>query len=167
MAGKALKRKMFAELDRLGAETDKTPAEYVYDFIASGKTMMDLANVLGCSRSYASRHLNADPEIAKALDAARRESAEALADETLQITDELARRLDEGEEIRPERIAALKEQNNIRKWLSAVNNPDRFAPKDKAIQINIGDLHLDAMRKVKKMVDITPEAPRTPEIDDE
>lgn len=149
MAGKVLKRKMFAELDRLGNMVGKTPAEFVYDYIASGKTMTDLAEDLGCSRSYASRHLNADPEISKALDAARRDGAEAMADRMLQMTDDLARRLDEGEEIRPERVAVMKEQNAMRKWLAAANNPDRFAPKDKAVQINIGDLHLDALRKMK------------------
>ena len=156
MAGKALKRKMFAELERVSAGAGKTPSEFVYDYIASGKTMTDLAEFLGCSRSYASRHLNADPEIAKALDRARRDSADAMAEDTLKITDALAARIDAGEEVPQERITVLREQNNMRKWLAAANNPDRFAAKDRGVQINIGDLHLDAMRKMKTINSSTP-----------
>ena len=46
-------------------------------------------------------------------------------------------------------VAAAKQRIDTRKWFSAINHPDRFAPKDKAITINIGDLHLDALRKVR------------------
>lgn len=161
MAGRALKRKMLAKLADDAKVAGVTSPEFVYDYIAGGKTMAELAEHLGCSRSYASRHLNADPEIRKALDAARRESAEAMADNMMNLTDEIAARIDAGEDIPPERIAVLKEQNSVKKWLASMNNPDRFAAKDKAIQINIGDLHLDALRKARSqakvdVIDVTP-----------
>lgn len=63
---------------------------FVRDFLANGGTMTELAAELGLSRSYVSRHLNADPTYAEALLAGKREGAEAFADETLEIADALS-----------------------------------------------------------------------------
>jgi hypothetical protein len=50
-------------------------------------------------------------------------------------------------------VAAGREQIKVRQWLAGVYNPDKFAPKNNNVTINIGDMHLDALRKVR---DVTP-----------
>lgn len=156
MAGKPLKKKMMSTLTDLATAEGLTPAEYIHDFIAGGKTMTDLAEHLGVSRAYASRNLNAFPEIRAALSGARLEGADALAEQSLRITDELAAKMDRGEDVKNERIGILREQNSQRKWLAAVGNPERYGRNDNQVTINIGDLHLDALRK-SRVIDITPE----------
>ena len=41
--------------------------------------------------------------------------------------------------------------------MAALNNHDKYAPKEKGITINVGNLHLDALKKVsREMLDVTP-----------
>ncbi len=144
MAGKALRKRLFAEIETRGG------AEYLQEYIAEGGTVLDLAEELGCSRTYLSRHLNANPDYKAALDEARRENADKLADEALSIADELA----DAEGITKEQIAVAKERIDVRKWLATVNHPDRYQQNKNGptVVLNINALHLDALRKVSKGV---------------
>lgn len=146
MAGKALRKRVFAEIETRGG------AEYLQDYIAEGGTVLDLANELGCSRTYLSRHLNAQPEYKAALDDARRESADKLADEALGIADALA----DDPEVTREQIAVAKERIDVRKWLATVNHPDRYQQNKNGptVVLNINQLHLDALRKTRAGVTI-------------
>jgi hypothetical protein len=146
MAGKALRKRVFAEIETRGG------AEYLQDYIAEGGTVLDLATELGCSRTYLSRHLNAHPEYKTALDDARRESADKLADEALQIADSLA----DDVEVTREQIAVAKERIDVRKWLATVNHPDRYQQNRNGptVVLNINQLHLDALRKTHAGVTI-------------
>lgn len=139
MAGKALRKQLFAEIERRGG------AEWLADFIAGGGTVLDLATEMGCSRTYLSRHLNAHEEYANALRQGRREQADALADEALQIADGMA----DDPNITRERVAVAKERIDVRKWLAAVNDPDKYRQNNSApsVTININQLHLDALKK--------------------
>jgi AraC-like DNA-binding protein len=132
-------------------------ADFVYDYVASGKTLVDLADEVGYSRSHISRHLNNIPEIKEALEKARLEAADALAEQTIKLADDLAARLDRGEDVKNERISVLREQTSSRKWWAATANPGRYGKPDTSITINLGDLHLDALRKTRSnVIDITP-----------
>jgi len=144
MAGKALRKRLFAEIETRGG------AEYLQEYIAEGGTVLDLAEELGCSRTYLSRHLNAHPDYKAALDEARRENADKLADEALSIADALA----DAEGITKEQIAVAKERIDVRKWLATVNHPDRYQQNKNGptVVLNINALHLDALRKVSKGV---------------
>lgn len=146
MAGKALRKRVFAEIETRGG------AEYLQDYIAEGGTVLDLANELGCSRTYLSRHLNAHSEYKAALDDARRESADKLADEALGIADALA----DDPEVTREQIAVAKERIDVRKWLATVNHPDRYQQNKSGptVVLNINQLHLDALRKTRAGVTI-------------
>lgn len=139
MAGRALKRRLLAEIQERGGP------EYVRDYIAAGGTILDLANELGCSRTYLSRHLNAHEDYRPMIEEARREQADTLAEEALQIADALA----DTDEISRERIAVAKERIDVRKWLATVNNPDRYQVNKNTptITLNINQLHLDALKK--------------------
>lgn len=142
MAGKALRKRVFADIETRGG------AEYLQEYIAEGGTVLDLADELGCSRTYLSRHLNAHPEYKSALDEARRENADKLADEALHIADALA----EADGVTREQIAVAKERIDVRKWLATVNHPDRYQQNKNGptVVLNINALHLDALRKVSK-----------------
>lgn len=151
MAGRPMKKKLFEVLADLGGP------EFVYSHIANGKSIASLAADIGMDRAYVSRQINGHPEYRKLLDEARRESAEVMAEDTLIIADALAQKAD----LTSQDVAAAKQRIDTRKWFSAINHPDRFAPKDKAITISIGDMHLDALRKVRvgsidvKAIDVT------------
>lgn len=142
MAGKALRKRLFAEIETRGG------AEYLQEYIAEGGTVLDLANELGCSRTYLSRHLNANPDYKAALDEARRENADKLADEALDIADALA----DADGVTKEQIAVAKERIDVRKWLATVNHPDRYQQNKNGptVVLNINALHLDALRKVSR-----------------
>ena len=138
MAGKALKKRLLAEIEERGGP------EYVREYIATGGTILDLANELGCSRTYLSRHLNAQEAYRPMIDEARREHADTLAEEALQIADGLA----DGTVTR-EDIAVAKERIDVRKWLATVNHPDRYQQNKNGptVVLNINQLHLDALKK--------------------
>lgn len=140
MAGKALRRRLLAEIESRGGP------DYVREYIAGGGTILDLANELGCSRTYLSRHLNGHDAYRPVIEEARREQADALAEEALQIADGLA----DADAVTREQIAVAKERIDVRKWLASVNHPDRYRQdrgQGPAIQININELHLEALKK--------------------
>lgn len=139
MAGKPLKRALLAQIAERGGP------QYIGEYIADGGTILDLANDLGCSRTYLSRHLYNHPDYRPVIDAARRDHADKLADEALEIADNLA----DLEAPTREDVAIAKERIDVRKWLSAVNNPDRYQQNKNGpvVTVNIGQLHLDALRK--------------------
>lgn len=139
MAGRALKKRLLAEIEQRGGP------EYVGEYIAEGGTIKDLAEDLGCSRTYLSRHLYAHPDYRPVIDEARRQHADTLADEALEIADGLAD-LDAPSR---ETIAIAKERIDIRKWLATVNHPDRYQQNKNGptITLNINQLHLDALKK--------------------
>jgi hypothetical protein len=157
MAGRPQRREMLKKIEDAAEAAKMSMAEFVYDYVASGKTLVDLADEVGYSRSHISRHLNSIPEIKEALEKARLEAADALAEQTIKLADDLAARLDRGEEVKNERIAVLREQTSSRKWWAATANPGRYGKPDTSITINLGDLHLDALRKTRSnVIDVTP-----------
>ena len=146
MAGKALLKQILLELDRRASvEGHGSGPDYVREWVAGGGTVLTLAEDLGCSRTYLSRHLNAKPEYREALQEARREVADALAEEALQIADGMA----SVDGITREQVAVAKERIDVRKWLAAVNNPDRFQINKQGPQVvlNVNNLHLEALKR--------------------
>jgi AraC-like DNA-binding protein len=139
MAGKALKKRLLIEIGERGGP------EWLQDYIADGGTIARLAEEMGCSRTYLSRHLNAQPEYRSVITEARAEYADKLADEALEIADDMAT-LDD---VTREQIAVAKERIDVRKWLAAVNSPDRFRQNNNgpSVTININQLHLEALKK--------------------
>lgn len=147
MAGKALKKRLFAEIEARGG------ADWLREFVAEGGTVKALADEMGCSRTYLSRHLNAHEGYAAALNEARVEFADRLAEETLEIADGMLDR-----QITREEIQIAKERIDVRKWLASVNS-SRYQPNKSgstSVTLNIGTLHLDALRK-SRVIDVTPE----------
>lgn len=139
MAGKALRKRLLAEIG------DRGGPEWLQDYIAEGGTIARLSEELGCSRTYLSRHLNAQPEYKAVIVEARGEYADKLADEALSIADGMA----DVDGITRDQIAVAKERIDIRKWMAAVNSPERYRQNTNgpAVTININQLHLEALKK--------------------
>lgn len=113
------------------------------DYIAKGGTVKGLAEELRCSRSFLSRMLNS--QFAAEMDEGRRLHADAIAEECLSIVDDLP----EHGDLTSAQVQRAKERVSVRKWMASMNNPERFAPKKDNVTININELHLDAMKKLK------------------
>ena len=149
MAGRKMERELMKEIEKRGSE------QYVLEFIGDGGSVKALADDLGCSRSYLSGCLNKRPEYRAALEEGRRMQADTLAGQSMAIVDDMAMK----GEYKSEDVALARERIAVRKWLAALNNPDRFAPKDKGVTINVANLHLDALKKVTaELKDVTPKA---------
>ena len=138
MAGKALKKQILADVAKKGG------ADYVYEVVASGKTITAwAAEEWDCSRAYLSKSLRTIPEYAAALDKALPEAADAMMEDGMARADAL------GKESTQSEIAAVREQMQARKMLAAGLNRDRYGSGPRAeITLNLGDLHLDALRKI-------------------
>jgi AraC-like DNA-binding protein len=137
MAGKALRRRILSDVEANGG------ADWLFDQIASGMTMTKLAEHYGCTRSYVSRALNANEEYKRALEQARAEAADALVEEGLHMVDQL-----DGSSTSNE-IAATREKVNWRKFMAGSYNQNKYGTRPQTnVTLSIGDLHLDALRKV-------------------
>ena len=136
MAGKALRKRILTEVASNGG------ADWLFDQIASGVTVADLARQYGCTRSYVSRSLNSVPEYAAALAKARGEAADALVEQGLEMVDGLSGASS------PTEIAATREKVQWRKFMAGSMNQDRYGTRPQSnVTLSIGDLHLDALRK--------------------
>ena len=136
MAGKALRKRILTEVASNGG------ADWLFDQIASGVTVAELARQYGCTRSYVSRSLNSVPEYAAALSKARGEAADALVEQGLEMVDGLS-----GAST-PTEIAATREKVQWRKFMAGSMNQERYGTRPQSnVTLSIGDLHLDALRK--------------------
>ena len=133
MAGKALRRRILADV------LSKGGAEYLFEQIASGNTLTALAKEYDCSRQYLSTSLKTIPEYGQALSKARQEAADALVEQGLTMVDDL----DGGS------IAATREKVQWRKFMAGSYNQERYGNRPQTnVNISLGDMHLDALRKV-------------------
>lgn len=137
MAGKALRKRILSDVEANGG------VDWLFDQIASGMTVAKLAEQYGCTRSYISRTLNANEEYKRALEQARVEAADALVEEGLEMVDRLDGNSSSNE------IAATREKINWRKFMAGSMNQNKYGTRPQTnVNISIGDLHLDALRKV-------------------
>jgi len=111
--------------------------------VASGITVAEIARQYGCTRSYVSRAINSVPEYKAALEGAREEAADALVEQGLEMVDSLDADSSSNE------IAATREKVNFRKFMAGSMNQNKYGTRPQSnVTISIGDMHLDALRKV-------------------
>lgn len=141
MAGKALKKKILTEI------ADNGGADWLYDQIASGITVADIARQYGCTRSYVSRAINSIPEYKKIMEKAREDAADAFVEQGLEMVDQLGANSTSNE------IAATREKVNFRKFMAGSLNQNKYGTRPQSnVTISIGDMHLDALRKVNSQM---------------
>lgn len=105
--------------------------------VADGETLTAVARSMGLSRSMLGDWLNHTPERAELLRRARAASASALAEQALEMAD-------------TNDAAAhgkTRLQIEMRRWLAGRYAPDEYGEqKQPGVEINIGSLHIDALR---------------------
>jgi uncharacterized membrane protein len=121
--------------------------EVILDWVADGKTLAWIGRQFtdvkpeGVSRQLIRQYLKTNPEWYAAFERIRREETpHALVDEAVEIVDAT-----EGER-ESSVVAAAKLRADTRRWLAGTLS-EEYAPKPAAgVQINIGTLHLDALK---------------------
>lgn len=132
------------------AESVGDPSELViYRHLASGGTITGLAKLADIDRSTMGKLLAMHPPYTVARDEGRKDGADAHADDILQIVDELAGK----EDLTSAEVSLAKERVQARKWSAAMQNPDRYGKQDQKVTVNIGELHLEALKKPMRVVE--------------
>lgn len=159
MAGRPLAKKTLAELKNRGG------AEYLEEWLLEGKSLRRLAADLDVSEGYFRKLILRTDELAKAVDNARRAAADAHFDAAFEAIQEVSdrRQREIMEALNGENDRDISEANvsqidlGIAKQKAGQHNlaaqawnQERYGNKGNTnVQINIGDLHLDALRKLK------------------
>jgi hypothetical protein len=132
MAGHIKRRTIASNLDKVGETV-------LLEKIASGLTMAGLARELKISNLSLYHWIRKDPDREERFRQARAIAADQWADECLDIADA------------SDSVSANSDRLKIetRKWLAGVTNPERFQAKPTtAVQVNVNQLHLDALRQL-------------------
>jgi hypothetical protein len=147
MAGRPMRRALIAELERRAAAAGlEGPLDVIHDWVTSGQTLKELSLNISkttgkiVSAGTLSTYINSTPEGRQMITAARALAAAALAEEALELLDNV----DEDKNA----IAKAKEQANMRTWLASRWNRKEYG-SDAGVNVNIvnmGQLHLDALR---------------------
>lgn len=136
MPGNLIEQKMWSDIYAAGG------VERILERIADGETMKQIADTFGVSRTFLSWKINGMEGMKEKILLARRGRAEKLAEETLTLADNVGTS-------NPTEIKKVSEQIKVRQWLAGVDDPDRFGAKQAQVNVTIGSLHLDALRKVQ------------------
>lgn len=133
MAGHIKRRTIASNLDKVGEHT-------LLEKIASGMTMAGLARELRISNLSLYHWIKQDPDRQDRFRQARALAADAWAEECLDIADQA-----DGVTANADRLRV-----ETRKWLAGVTNPDKYksAPVQAAVQVNINQMHLDALKQL-------------------
>ena len=145
---------MVAELERRAADMengDETPLDYACEWIGSGKTILQLAKDLSYAinksddyirRFMLSGYLNGLEDGPERLEDARRQGAGGLADQSLEVVDE---EVSSKEDVSRNRNRADHRLRLAGFWDRATYGESKQAGVN--VQLNFGDLHLDALRQ--------------------
>jgi hypothetical protein len=159
MAGRPKRKAALATIERRGG------VEYLTDFLVAGGTVTQLAHDLGLHRGYLHRLLKEHPELSKALETARAEAADAHAEAGFEIMRRLrADRKEEREKAAPgtraSELSALdvsiaKEEAAQHRFIAQSWNQQRYGSQQNQthVTVNLGDMHLDALKKMKTVRD--------------
>lgn len=135
MPGNPIEMKMWSDISKMGGP------DAILRRTEEGATMTTLAAELGVSRSFLSWNINAIPGMKQKLIDARRARADVYAEQALTIADAVPED--------PNAINKAKVKIEVRKWLAGVDNPEQYGQKPAQVNISIGGLHLDALRRVQ------------------
>lgn len=148
MGGRPVLNKLVKDIEAMGGD------EVIFERIAGGDTITGIAAELGVSRPFLSARLNRNALTKKMLAEALLQRASAWAEQTLEIA--------EGVEEEKSAIDKAKLRIDTRKWLAAIEDPDKYGNKGTAVNVSIGGLHLAALQQVQQetiegsAVDVTP-----------
>ncbi len=138
MAGKMITKMAHATIRKAGGET------FIFDQVASGRSLKDIASDLGISRPILSTWCNASIR-RDAYRQARRAAADALVEEGLAIADSVRE---------PTEVPGAKLRSDFRRWMAARMNAESWGEgRGPSIEITLGQLHLEALRNRDPVID--------------
>ena len=159
MAGRSLRKERTAEIMRRGG------ADYLFEWILSAKSLRSLAKDLDMSEGALRVLILKDSDLTAAVNEARREAADAYFDKSFELIENMSERRqreifealsDESTRDASEAnvsqidLGLMKQEIGQNNLAAASWNQQRYGSKGgQQINISIGDLHLDALRKVK------------------
>ena len=157
MAGKPKLKKALSELDRRGG------VEALQKELLAGKTIPMIAKELNLDRGYFRRNLMKDEKYGNAIREIEHLVADAHADAAFDMLNDIRdrRELEVKEALNGDRDVAEGNVNQVdigiakglaqqHNFIASSLNKNRYGGgSQQSIQINIGDLHLDALRKMK------------------
>ena len=157
---------MVAELERLGALEEMSAIEYVSERTAQGDTLAAICRDLSDSTGQTigagtlSSWINSDNGRKASMAVARAASAHVLAEASVELADQLA---DEGTELTREDIALMKERTDGRRWLASKRDRATYGGDvaQVSVQVNTGQLLLDALRQRQVTSTVQPILPMT------
>ena len=153
MAGRARSRAVLENLTQRGEKDELTALEYVAQRVVDGGTVLEVAEEVqkdlkmtpAVSYGMVMRALgitNSAKEVDAVMTEARRKGAYAKVEKAERIADDVATDKDA--------IAKAKLRAEVRMWSAERTNRDTFgSAKAPTVQINIGDLHIDALRRLQ------------------
>tara|TARA_Y100001937_G_C7029292_1_gene289320 strand:- start:120 stop:608 length:489 start_codon:yes stop_codon:yes gene_type:complete len=157
MAGKPKLKKALSELDRRGG------VEALQKELLAGKTIPMIAKELNLDRGYFRRNLMKDEKYGNAIREIEHQVADAHADAAFDMLNDIRERreLEVKEALNGDRDVSEGNVNQVdigiakglaqqHNFIASSLNKNRYGTgSQQNIQINIGDLHLDALRKMK------------------
>ena len=157
MAGKPKLKKALSELDRRGG------VEALQKELLAGKTIPMIAKELNLDRGYFRRNLMKDEKYGNAIREIEHQVADAHADAAFDMLNDIRERreLEVKEALNGDRDVSEGNVNQVdigiakglaqqHNFIASSLNKNRYGGgSQQNIQINIGDLHLDALRKMK------------------
>ena len=157
MAGKPKLKKALSELDRRGG------VEALQKELLAGKTIPMIAKDLNLDRGYFRRNLMKDEKYGNAIREIEHQVADAHADAAFDMLNDIRERreLEVKEALNGDRDVSEGNVNQVdigiakglaqqHNFIASSLNKNRYGTgSQQNIQINIGDLHLDALRKMK------------------
>jgi transposase-like protein len=140
MAGFPMRRALEKKIEGMGG------IEFVAAHIAQGMTIGRLAEFIECSRPMLSFWINQTEERRTAVLGARKLKAEKLAEEALEIADQVDETSNSG-------VNKARLQVDTRKWMAGKLDPENYGDTAKTqVNVNLGDLHLQALKHLKAEV---------------
>jgi len=164
MAGRPKRKAALASIEKSGG------VQYLTDYLLSGGTITQLAGELNLHRGYLHRILKDHPEYSAALEAARADAADAHAEAGFEIMRRLRneRKLERDtakEGSRASELSALdvsiaKEEAAQHRFIAQAWNQQRYGSQNSQthVTVNLGDMHLDALKKMKTVRDTVRDA---------
>ena len=162
MAGRPKRKAALATIESNGG------VQYLTEFLLSGGTITQLAVELKLDRGDLHRILKDHPEYSAALEAARMEAADAHAEAGFEIMRRLRaeRKLERDtakEGSRAAELSALdvsiaKEEAQQHRFIAQAWNQQRYGSQNNQthVTVNLGDMHLDALKKMKTVRETQP-----------
>lgn len=164
MAGRPKRKAALATIETRGG------VDYLTEYLLSGGTVTQLAGELGLHRGYLHRLLKDHPEFSKALEQARLEAADAHAEAGFEIMRRLraerkeeranAKKGSRAAELSALDVSIAKEEAAQHRFIAQSWNQQRYGSQHAQthVTVNLGDMHLDALKKMKTVRDTVRDA---------